>query len=130
LLTDVAYAQSPVGTWTTFDEDKGTPRSIVQIEEKSSLLEGKIVSLYLQPCESPDPVCSKCSGEQKDAKIVGMRFLWGFKKVDDKWTGGYILDPGNGTTYRSNIWLENADTLKVRGYWGVFWRTQTWKRVK
>ncbi len=130
LLTNVAYAQSPVGTWTTFDEDKGTPRSIVQIEEKSSLLEGKIVSLYLQPCEPPDPVCSKCSGEQKDAKIVGMRFFWGFKKVDDKWTAGYILDPGNGTTYRSNICLENADTLKVRGYWGVFWRTQTWKRVK
>ncbi|HRI59360.1 MAG TPA: DUF2147 domain-containing protein [Saprospiraceae bacterium] len=130
LLANVAVAQSPVGTWQTIDDSSGNPRSIVQIEEKNGLLEGKVSQIFLQPCESPDPVCSKCSGERKNAKIVGMTILWGLKKDSEQWTGGSILDPANGTTYRSVVWLESADSLKVRGYWGIFWRTQTWKRVR
>ena len=130
LLANVAAAQSPVGTWQTIDDGSRKPRSIVQIEEKSSVLEGKVSQITLLPCEPPDPVCSKCSGERKNAKIVGMTILWGFKKDGEEWTGGSILDPANGTTYRGTMWLESADTLKVRGYWGIFWRTQTWRRVK
>lgn len=130
LLANAALAQSPVGAWQTIDDGSGKPRSVVQIEEKSGLLEGKITQIFLQPCEPPDPVCTKCSGERKNAKVVGMTILWGLKKDGEQWTGGSILDPANGTTYRSALWLEDADTLKVRGYWGIFWRTQTWKRVK
>lgn len=130
LLTNVAVAQSPVGTWQTIDDGSGKPRSIVQIEEKNGMLEGKVTQIFLQSCESPDPVCTKCSGERKNAKIVGMTILWSYKNDGEKWTGGYILDPANGTTYRSAMWLEGTDTLKMRGYWGIFWRTQTWKRVK
>jgi len=130
LLANIAVAQSPAGAWQTMDDGSGKPRSIVQIEEKNGIIEGKVSQIFLQSCEPPDPVCSKCSGERKNAKIVGMTILWGYKKDGAKWTGGYILDPANGTTYRSTIWLESADILKVRGYWGIFWRTQTWKRVK
>ncbi len=128
LLTNVAIAQSPVGTWQTIDDGSGKPRSIVQIEEKNGSLEGKVSQIFLQSCEPPDPVCAKCSGERKNAKIVGMTILWSLKKEGEKWAGGYILDPANGTTYRCAVWLEGTDTLKVRGYWGIFWRTQTWKR--
>ena len=130
LLANVAGAQSPAGTWQTIDDSSGKPRSIVQIEEKNGLLEGKITQIFLQPCEPPDPVWLKCSGERKNAKIVGMTILWDLKKDGKQWKGGSILDPANGTTYRSAMWLEDADTLKVRGYWGIFWRTQTWWRVK
>lgn len=130
LLNNVANAQSPVGIWKTVDGKSGSTRSLVQIEEKSGMLEGKVSYIFLQPCEPPEPVCSKCSGERKNAKIVGMNFLWGFRKEGEKWTSGRILDPANGTTYRSEIWLEDANTLKVRGYWGIFWRTQTWTRTQ
>lgn len=130
LLANTTFAQSPAGVWQTIDDGTGKPRSVVQIEEKNGLLEGRISQLFLQPCESPDPVCLKCSGERKNAKIVGMTILWGYKNDGAKWTDGYILDPANGTIYRGQMWLESADVLKVRGYWGIFWRTQTWKRVK
>lgn len=129
LLGNVAAAQSPVGTWKTVDDKSGNTRSIVRIDENSGSLEGKVTQLFLQSCEPPDPVCSKCSGERKNAKVVGMTILWGLKKDGEKWTGGSILDPGNGTTYRSSMWLEDANTLKVRGFWGIFWRTQTWTRM-
>ena len=56
--------------------------------------------------------------------------LWDFKKAGDKWVGGKILDPGNGSTYSSSLWLLDEDTLKVRGYLGPFYRSQVWKRVK
>jgi uncharacterized protein (DUF2147 family) len=41
---------------------------------------------------------------------------------------GTILDPESGKIYQCKIWLEGED-LKVRGYWGPFFRTQTWKKV-
>ena len=43
------------------------------------------------------------------------------------WSGGKILDPGNGKIYRCKIWLKDGE-LKVRGYFGPFYRTQTWRR--
>ena len=32
--------------------------------------------------------------------------------------------------YLSTIWLEGPDRLRVRGYWGPFYRTQTWRHPK
>jgi hypothetical protein len=78
LLTNVAYAQSPVGTWTTFDEDKGTPRSIVQIEEKSSLLEGKIVSLYSSALRAARPRLFEVFRRTKRCQNRGHAFSLGF----------------------------------------------------
>lgn len=60
-----------------------------------------------------------------------MNLLWGFKKEDDSWTSGKILDPETGEIYTCKLWMENANTLMVRGYAGLFdlfYRTQTWKR--
>jgi sterol desaturase/sphingolipid hydroxylase (fatty acid hydroxylase superfamily)/uncharacterized protein (DUF2147 family) len=130
LLVNMAAAQSPVGTWQTIDDNSGKVRSLVVIEEKNGSLHGRVSHIYLNPNEPKDPICDQCTGERRNAKIIGMNFLWGFKKNGNEWTSGNILDPENGKTYRSKIWLEDADTLKVRGYWGIFWRTQTWKRAK
>ena len=129
LGANFAAAQSPVGTWQTIDDGDGKPRSRVQIEAAGEGLTGKIVEIYSRPCETPDPVCERCSGDQKNAKIMGMTFLWGFKKSGGEWTGGSVLDPANGQTYRAKIWLEGINVLKIRGYWGFFWRTQTWQRA-
>jgi uncharacterized protein (DUF2147 family) len=35
------------------------------------------------------------------------------------------MDPEDGKVYKAEIWRE-AGTLKVRGYLGMFYRTQTW----
>jgi sterol desaturase/sphingolipid hydroxylase (fatty acid hydroxylase superfamily) len=124
-----ANAQSPVGTWQTIDDGDGKPRSTVQIEAAGKGLTGKVLDLFPRSCEPPDPVCDRCPGTRRGQPVKGMNILWGFKKSGNEWTGGSILDPANGKTYRCTVWLEDADTLKVRGYWGLFWRTQTWKRM-
>ncbi|MFZ6010027.1 MAG: DUF2147 domain-containing protein, partial [Bacteroidota bacterium] len=91
-------------------------------------LKGYIRKIFVLPHEGTDPVCAACNDELKDKKIVGMKIIWGFTPDGNKWIDGKILDPGNGRIYTSSIWLEDADTLKVRGYLGPFYRSQVWKR--
>lgn len=129
-FVSASSAQSAEGIWQTFHEESGLPLSLVKITEKNGSIEGKVIKIFLQPWEGEDPICLRCPGEKKNAKIVGLSFMWGFKKENGFWANGYILDPGNGTTYSSSVWLEDANTLKVRGYRGIFYRTQTWKRVE
>ena len=41
----------------------------------------------------------------------------------------FLNDTKNGKNYKCSIWLD-GDKLKVRGYIGVFYETQTWTRKK
>ena len=78
-------------------------------------------------------MCSACEGERKDQPITGMVILRDLKKDDDEWTGGTILDPSNGKTYKCKIAVENGGKkLKVRGFVGMslFGRTQHWVRAE
>ena len=61
-----------------------------------------------------------------------MDILTGLKKDGDEWSGGKILDPKNGKTYKCYIKLEDNNTLKLRGYIGIslFGRTAIWKRAE
>ena len=49
-----------------------------------------------------------------------------------EWEDGKILDPENGKIYTVSMWLdsENPNKLNVRGYIGIFFRTQKWNRVE
>jgi lathosterol oxidase len=125
-------AQSIEGKWTTYNEETGSILSVIEIVKTTNSIEGKVSEIFLEPFQGDDPICSKCSGERKDKKVINMNFLWGFKKEGNEWTGGNILDPQNGEVYSSKLWLENNNTMKVRGYGGMmdlFYRTQTWKRI-
>jgi len=119
-------ANSPVGTWKTIDDETKKVKSIVEIYEKNGVVFGKIVKLI---GESQDTKCDKCKGSKFNKPIVGMVFVWGMKKDGDKYEDGKILDPKNGKTYTCKMWIEDGN-LKVRGYIGFFYRTQTWYKVK
>ena len=124
-----AHDGTPVGRWTTYDDDTKKPKGVVEIWEKDGKLRGKLVKLLnLKPDEDPNPNCDKCEGYRKDKPVVGMTILWNMKKDGEAWKDGKILDPENGKVYTSKAWLEGHDVLKVRGYIGPFYRTQIWKR--
>jgi len=126
-----AFAQNNaiVGQWQTIDDTSGKPKAIVKIYEQDGKINGKIMRLFPSAGEEPDPVCFKCTDERKNKKVIGMIILKGLGKRGSEWSGGTILDPENGKTYRCKIWLDKGQ-LKVRGYLGIFFRTQTWYRVK
>lgn len=119
------------GQWKTIDDNTGKETSIVEIFERDKKVYGKIIKIFPGPKEEKDPVCGQCdeADPRYRKKVIGMEILEGLKKDGDEYTGGSVLDPKNGKVYRCKIWRDGAD-LKVRGYLGPFFRTQTWKKVR
>ena len=131
LVTTNCLGQTSIlGKWTTIDDESGKARSVVEIAERSSKVFGKIIKLHRNPGEDPDPICDKCPEDDTrfNKKIIGLEIIQDMIWTEKTLTAGTILDPESGKIYQCKIWLEGQD-LKVRGYWGPFFRTQTWKKV-
>jgi uncharacterized protein (DUF2147 family) len=125
-----ATGGGPEGAWETRDDRTGARRALVRVSIRDGRLAGVIERLFVAPGEEPDPICNRCDGNLHNKPVVGMEILSGGRRDGDRWVGGSILDPENGKEYRSSVWLEGQDRLRVRGYWGPFWRTQTWWRPR
>ncbi len=128
-----ALAQtSPVGLWKTIDDDGKTEKSLVRISESNGVLVGSIEKIF-DP-KHLDSKCDLCKDDRKDKPVTGLQIIRGVKQdADDKalWTGGEILDPNNGKTYRTRLKpIEGGKKLEMRGYVGFFYRTQVWVRVE
>ena len=120
---------TPEGLWETRDAETGQGRSLVRIEVKEGRLAGVVVKVFPRPGEDPDPVCTRCRGVRHGQRVVGMQILWGHHLQDGRWRGGTVLDPENGKEYASTLWIESGGQLRMRGHWGPFYRTETWRRV-
>ena len=127
----VGFAQSPLGTWKTIDDNTGEAKSHIEIFEQGGKLHGKIVKLLKS---APDKLCDQCKGDKKDKPLMGMLIVEDLAVSDDYWKGGIIMDPESGKEYGCSIWFDDkTDTneLKVRGkHWTGLYRTQTWYRVE
>lgn len=127
LMPLMAFASaSPVGVWKSIDDETNEAKAHIEIYEKNGKLYGKIIKLL----KNPGAKCSKCEGAEKDKPVLGMRILWGMSKDDDAWEGGRIFDPEKGKSYRCKLWIGSDGKLNVRGYLGLFFRTQEWLRIR
>ncbi|TXC66582.1 DUF2147 domain-containing protein [Piscinibacter aquaticus] len=129
-----AMAQAvPVGLWKTIDDETKKEKSLVRIVDSGGVLTGRIEKV-LDPTAKPDEVCDKCTDERKGKPIVGLMIIRNAgHDAEDKalWTGGDITDPNNGKTYRLRLKpLDGGKQMEVRGYFGPFFRNQTWIRVE
>ena len=114
LAMPAAALDSIVGKWKTVDEKTGKVVSDVEIYQKSGKLFGKITGL----AEPNDPqgkpkMSTKCTGADKDQPIIGLVIIKDLSASGDRYKDGTIMDPEDGK-------------LKVRGYLGMFYKTQTW----
>lgn len=128
LLAGFSFSQEAIlGKWKTLDDETGKPRSVVEIYERGGKYYGKIIKLFREPDEEPDPLCTECEGELNGKKIIGMEIITDLKynKGDDLFHKGDILDPENGNVYDCKLWVKDGE-LKVRGYLLFFYRTQIW----
>ncbi len=126
-----------VGLWRTEPSEDGA--AIVKIVRDGKTYRGTIVWLE-KPVYGPDeerPGQPKVDLNNPDPKlrerpVLGLEILEGFRYDGrGKWKKGTIYDPSNGKTYKCKMWLEDPDTLKVRGFIGfsLLGRNATWKRV-
>ena len=68
----------------------------------------------------------------KRASQCGRTIIWGLERQSPSvWTGGSILDPNDGKTYRLSGTYEPDDTLRARIFIGVpiFGKTEILKRI-
>jgi uncharacterized protein (DUF2147 family) len=124
--------QTIIGKWKTIDDETKKVKSIVEIYQKDNKYYGKIVQLVNRPANEPkDPICEPCKDYRKNQKIIGMEIITGlqYDSKDKTYKNGKILDPEKGEVYTCKLWLDSNGTLKVRGYVGIFYRTQTWQPV-
>jgi len=125
-----AAAEAIVGRWNTVDDKSGKVRSEVQIYEQGGKVFGKIAALTDPTDKDGKPrVCEKCGGADKNQPVVGLVIIRDLAPTGDRYKGGTIMDPEDGKVYRAELWVEGG-ALKVRGYLGPFYRTQTWVKAK
>jgi len=129
-ICSTAQAQSILGKWKSVDDNTKEMRSIIEITSSKGNFSGKIIQLFPAPGEDKDPICDKCPRNdlRHNQKILGLEIIRGLKADGKEYSGGEILDPEDGKTYRLKMWIEDGN-LKLRGYIGPFYRTQTWLPV-
>jgi uncharacterized protein (DUF2147 family) len=130
VLMQYASAQTSIlGTWKSIDDKTGEAKSIVEIYERGSKIYGKIIKIFPQKGVT-DPICTKCpkNDPRFNKKILGMEIIKELVPDGNEFEGGDILDPEVGKVYSCKLWLEGGQ-LKVRGYFGPFYRTQTWEKT-
>jgi uncharacterized protein (DUF2147 family) len=130
-LAQADTSDSPVGIWQTIDDHTGQPKALVQIsQDADGSLSGKVIK-GLEPNEEPGRKCDKCTDYRKDQPMLGMTIINSMKQDGDKYDGGQILDPENGSIYKCQMHTaDNGQKLIVRGYIGIslIGRSQTWNR--
>jgi uncharacterized protein (DUF2147 family) len=126
IATQVVALDPLVGKWKTVDDKTGKALSDVEIYEQGGKMFGKITGLA-EPndAQGKPKTCTKCEGPDKDKPIVGLVIIKDLSAGGDRYKGGTILDPEDGKVYKAELWTE-AGKLKVRGYLGPFYKTQTW----
>lgn len=124
-------AQNVTGTWRTVDDNTGESKSEIQLYMENGKVYGKVIK-FLRANVDPNRVCDKCTDWRKGQKIMQMMIVRDMTLNGSTWKNGKILDPENGKEYSCSMWVESnkPNELKVRGWIGPFFRTQTWHRVQ
>ncbi len=124
-------ADDIVGTWYN-----GEKTSKIQVYRTTGgSYAGKIVWLKEPNDANNNPRKDVKNPDKKlqGRALMGLVVLTGLDfNGKDQWKSGKIYDPKSGKTYSCKGELENANTLKLRGYIGVslVGRTDTWVRTK
>jgi hypothetical protein len=127
-----AQEPSAAGLWQQIDPDSGKTQGWFLIFEHGSPYEGAIARMFMKPDEDPNPICTKCTGDQKNTPWLGLTIIKGMVRKGLEYENGTILDPTTGNPWSALMHLSpDGQDLTVHGYVGlpVFGKDQYWKRL-
>ena len=109
-----------LGLWQQVDPATGKSESWFLFFENNGVYEGAIAKMFITPGDDPNPICTRCQGEQKNSPMLGLTIVKQMHRNGLKYENGTILDPRDGNVYNALMELSpDGQKLTVRGYLGI-----------
>lgn len=112
-----------LGFWKTMDSKENFTTSVMLVYQYDGKLYGRVIVSYdekngslLETWQNPIQKVDKLSSKPY---LLATDIFWGHTIEGNIWTGGRVLDPRTGYTYKSDIWVEN-NKLVIKGKFGPF----------
>lgn len=127
LFSQLAFTQEALlGKWLTQNKD-----GVVEIYEKDDKYFGRIVELIPATLEDGSQIIDQHNPDKskRNRPVKGIDIIIGFEWNGEELENGKVYDPNDGKFYKGKIWIDEGE-LKMRGYLGLFYRTETWTKYK